>query len=69
MSRTQAAGRMNYKTRTRSGGQITTAQMLEAVRQFGVVLRGAGTDESPLSTGSCKMCWTRTPGPLRLCMC
>ncbi|WP_341346593.1 RtcB family protein [Paenibacillus sp. FSL H3-0469] len=47
MSRTQAAGRMNYKTRTRSGGQITTAQMLEAVRQFGVVLRGAGTDESP----------------------
>ncbi|KAI7264038.1 hypothetical protein KC345_g8954 [Hortaea werneckii] len=47
MSRTQAAGKMNWKTRTRSGGQITTAQMLEAVRDFGVELRGAGTDESP----------------------
>lgn len=47
MSRTQAAGRMNWKTRTRSGGQITKEQMLEAVRAFGVELRGAGTDESP----------------------
>jgi len=47
MSRTQAAGKMNWKTRTRSGGQISTAQMLEAVRNFGVELRGAGTDESP----------------------
>lgn len=47
MSRTQAAGRMNWKTRKRSGGQITPQQMHEAVRQFGVELRGAGTDESP----------------------
>ncbi|WP_055109425.1 RtcB family protein [Paenibacillus ihumii] len=47
MSRTQAAGRMNWKTRTRSGGQITQKQMLDAVRDFGVELRGAGTDESP----------------------
>ncbi len=47
MSRTQAAGKMNWKPRTRSGGQISTAQMLEAVRDFGVELRGAGTDESP----------------------
>lgn len=47
MSRTQAAGKMNWKTRTRSGGQITTEQMLSAVRAFGVQLRGAGTDESP----------------------
>ncbi|WP_106768783.1 RtcB family protein [Paenibacillus faecalis] len=47
MSRTQAAGRMNWKTRTRSGGKISTAQMMEAVRAFGVELRGAGTDESP----------------------
>ncbi|MNH95494.1 hypothetical protein D3C73_481430 [compost metagenome] len=38
---------MNWKTRTRSGGQISTEQMLEAVRDFGVELRGAGTDESP----------------------
>ncbi|WP_281884932.1 RtcB family protein [Paenibacillus sp. YYML68] len=47
MSRTQAAGKMNWKTRTRSGGAITAAQMYEAVRGFGVELRGAGTDESP----------------------
>ncbi|SEU28005.1 RtcB family protein [Paenibacillus sp. NFR01] len=47
MSRTQAAGRMNWKTRTRSGGQISALQMLEAVRNYGVELRGAGTDESP----------------------
>ncbi|MHA6533681.1 RtcB family protein [Paenibacillus sp. BAC0078] len=47
MSRTQAAGKMNWKTRTRSGGQISTEQMMKAVRDFGVELRGAGTDESP----------------------
>ncbi|AZK48652.1 RtcB family protein [Paenibacillus lentus] len=47
MSRTQAAGKMNWKTRTRSGGQITPKQMMDAVREFGVELRGAGTDESP----------------------
>lgn len=47
MSRTQAAGRMNWKTRTRSGGQITLEQMQAAVQLFGVELRGAGTDESP----------------------
>ncbi|KEQ26512.1 RtcB family protein [Paenibacillus tyrfis] len=47
MSRTQAAGKMNWKTRTRSGGLISEVQMHEAVRSFGVELRGAGTDESP----------------------
>ncbi|MDN4066607.1 RtcB family protein [Paenibacillus vini] len=47
MSRTQAAGKMNWKSRTRSGGEISTEQMMEAVRSFGVELRGAGTDESP----------------------
>lgn len=47
MSRTQAAGKMNWRTRTRSGGQITTEQMLQTVRSYGVELRGAGTDESP----------------------
>lgn len=47
MSRTQEAGKMNWKTRTRSGGQITTEQMMAAVRDFGVELHGAGTDESP----------------------
>ena len=47
MSRTQAAGKMNWKTRKRSGGQVSEAQMMEAVRAYGVTLRGAGTDESP----------------------
>ncbi len=47
MSRTQAAGRMNWRTRKRRGGAITDAQMKKAVKQYGVELRGAGTDESP----------------------
>jgi tRNA-splicing ligase RtcB len=47
MSRTQAAGKMNWKTRTRSGGEITPEMMHERVRAAGVVLRGAGTDEAP----------------------
>ncbi|SCW30236.1 tRNA-splicing ligase RtcB [Paenibacillus tianmuensis] len=47
MSRTQAAGKMNWKTRVRMGGLISEVQMQEAVRSFGVELRGAGTDESP----------------------
>src|SRR5690606_29075497 len=47
MSRTQAAGKMNWRRKRREGGQITRAQMREAVRAFGVELRGAGTDEAP----------------------
>jgi tRNA-splicing ligase RtcB len=47
MSRTRAAGKMNWKTRTRSGGEITPEQMQESVKEYGVELRGAGTDESP----------------------
>ena len=47
MSRTQAAGKMNYKTRTRSGGQVTRDMMDEWTRAKGVELRGGGVDESP----------------------
>ena len=47
MSRTRAAGRMNWKTRTRSGGEISRSMMLEWLDRKGVVLRGGGTDESP----------------------
>jgi len=47
MSRTQAAGKMDYKTRTRSGGQITREMMMSWIDEQGVTLRGAGTDESP----------------------
>jgi len=47
MSRTKAAGRMNWRTRKRRGGLITKEQMHKAVEKFGVELRGGGTDESP----------------------
>lgn len=47
MSRTEAAGRMNWKTKKRSGGQISQQQMDDAVNRYGVELRGGGTDESP----------------------
>lgn len=47
MSRTKAAGRMNWRKRKRQGGAITEADMKHAVREYGVELRGAGTDESP----------------------
>src|SRR5699024_1457183 len=46
MSRTKAAGRMNWKTRKRRGGAISPEQMHEAVRNFGVELRGGSPDES-----------------------
>src|SRR5690625_3804174 len=47
MSRTQAAGKMNWRTRKRTGGAITTERMNQAVKDYGVELRGGGTDESP----------------------
>lgn len=47
MSRTQAAGRMNWRTRKRQGGAISEEKMNKAVKRYGVELRGAGTDESP----------------------
>jgi tRNA-splicing ligase RtcB len=47
MSRTQAAGRKNWRTGERSGGKVTREMMLDWVRKKGVVLRGAGTDEAP----------------------
>jgi len=47
MSRTRAAGKMNWKTKKRIGGEITQHEMDEAVKDYGVELRGAGTDESP----------------------
>lgn len=47
MSRTKAAGRVNWRTRKRTGGLISEKQMYDAVERFGVELRGGGTDESP----------------------
>src|SRR5690606_7014343 len=47
MSRTRAAGRMNWRTRKRRGGEISEQQMHDAVKKFGVELRGGGPDESP----------------------
>lgn len=47
MSRTKAAGRMNWRTRRRRGGEITHERMQQAIEKYGVELRGGGTDESP----------------------
>ena len=47
MSRTKAAGKMNWRTRKRSGGLISEQDMQQAVTKYGVELRGAGVDESP----------------------
>lgn len=47
MSRTEAAGKMNWKTRKRAGGKIAPYQMQQAVKEYGIELRGGGTDESP----------------------
>jgi tRNA-splicing ligase RtcB len=49
MSRTEAAGKVNWKSpgKERTGGKISPEMMMEAVNSFGVILRGAGTDESP----------------------
>lgn len=47
MSRTKAAGRMNWRSRKRTGGAISAEMMEQAVNDYGVELRGGGTDESP----------------------
>jgi tRNA-splicing ligase RtcB len=47
MSRTQAAGKLNWKTGRRSGGAVTREMMLAWLDDRGVVLRGGDTDESP----------------------
>lgn len=47
MSRSQAAGKLDYKLRKRKGGLISREMMEDWVREKGVVLRGGGTDESP----------------------
>src|SRR5690625_2296812 len=46
MSRTKAAGKMNWRTRKRIGGLISEQDMQQAVTKYGVELRGAGVDES-----------------------
>src|SRR5699024_11321283 len=45
MSRTKAAGKRRKDKR--SGGAIHPDRMKKAVRDYGVELRGGGTDESP----------------------
>lgn len=48
MSRTQARGKMNYKTREIiSEGAISKDMMMAWINEKGVELRGAGVDESP----------------------
>jgi tRNA-splicing ligase RtcB len=55
MSRTEAAGKI--KGGKRQGGRITEAMMQKWVKREGVVLKGAGTDESP-------HCYKRLPDVL-----
>ncbi|MBS1714027.1 MAG: RtcB family protein [Armatimonadetes bacterium] len=55
MSRTQAAGRL--RKGKREGGKVTHDMMHKWVKQAGVELRGAGTDESP-------HCYKRLPDVL-----
>lgn len=40
-------GKETEEARRREGGRVTPEQMAEAVRSYGVQLRGAGVDESP----------------------
>ncbi len=48
MSRTEARGKIDYRTReVKSPGKVSREMMNEWVRSVGVELRGAGTDESP----------------------
>lgn len=48
MSRTQAAGKRDYRTgEKKSEGQITKHMMLDWLKEKGVELRGADTDEAP----------------------
>lgn len=49
MSRTEAAGKVNYKSkaRERMGGKITPEQMRAEMERVGVMVWGGGTDESP----------------------
>ncbi|HEX6595013.1 MAG TPA: RtcB family protein [Bacillota bacterium] len=47
MSRTKASGRMDWRTKKRRGGLISKEKMDKAVKEYGVELRGGGTDESP----------------------
>ena len=48
MSRTEAAGKRNWKTgKVLKPGRVSPQMMLDWVREKGVILRGGGTDESP----------------------
>ncbi len=48
MSRTQARGKINYKTKqVIAPGLVSREMMMEWIGKLGVELRGAGTDESP----------------------
>ena len=58
MSRTAARGKINRKTgQVISPGQVSRAMMMAWIKQQGVELRGAGTDESP-------HCYKRLPDVL-----
>ena len=47
MSRNAARGKWNKQEKCFKGGCITEEQMKDSLREYGVLLRGGGTDESP----------------------
>jgi tRNA-splicing ligase RtcB len=48
MSRTEAAGKRNWKTGTvLKPGKVSPEMMQKWIRENGVILRGGGLDESP----------------------
>jgi tRNA-splicing ligase RtcB (3'-phosphate/5'-hydroxy nucleic acid ligase) len=48
MSRTEARGKINWKTREiRSPGKVSWEMLQEWIGRKGVILRGGGLDESP----------------------
>lgn len=47
MSRTKAAGKFNWKTKTCSGGVVVWDAVRADLRNRGIELRGAGADEAP----------------------
>ena len=61
MSRTQAAGKINWKTKARSGGSITRDMMMSWLDERAIVLRGGGMDEAPQAYKRLRSCSRSAP--------
>src|SRR5699024_2010506 len=47
ISRAEATGKFNRRTKKREGGLVTQDKMDKVIKDYGVELRGGGLDESP----------------------